>query len=465
MKRFFTICIALLLAGSAFAQEVKQEEKKGPEFKYGIKAWAFGVKGQQNDYKYDYSHIRVRPLLTLGIENIKVVTQLEIDQDFGREESSKSYTSTETTAGGDSHTHKITIKDDSNGADPGTDNKVVEVKNVYIEATDVIIPNLSLMGGLNGYSFPLVVNNDFALFQAGYNFGIGKVNLSYIKLDEYSIADKTEDEPSEHQKNDVTAYALDLPLKISSFTIRPGVIHIKGGEQSSSLAKAALTNYALNISGSMGIVSFNATGAMMKGVISDNGIVSGAQTKVKNNSRGFDAGVDIKPADGIKIGFFGTYGTGNDGNDSKKDNSYFYNLNNVFGKTSNKSGAPDGRLFLLENATVTSAAYNDFDYMDSQYGYMSYGLNAEAKISKLTLFAQFGMAKTVKSQTVTINGIDSKNKNIGSEIDIKASYEIAPKSSLFTEFGYLMAGDDMNLGKYTKAENAYQFAWGLSTQI
>jgi hypothetical protein len=61
MKRFFTLCMALLFAGSAFAQEVKQEEKKGPEFKYSAKAWAYGVNGSQNDYQYDYAHTRLRP--------------------------------------------------------------------------------------------------------------------------------------------------------------------------------------------------------------------------------------------------------------------------------------------------------------------------------------------------------------------------------------------------------------------
>ncbi len=445
MKRFFTLCMALLFAGSAFAQEVKQEEKKGPEFKYSANAWVYGASGSQSDYEYDYAHVRVRPLFSLGNENIKIVTQLEIDQDFGRSSSSKDYAvydSTDTATG-----DYITISDDSASADPGTDNKVVEVKHAYIDAKDVIIPNLSLMGGLNGYKFPLVVDNDFALFKAGYNFGMGQINLSYIKIDEYDTASNTETD--DELDDDATAYAFDLPIKFNGITVRPGVIYIKGGEQSSTFSETKLTNYALNVSADFGMVTFGATGAYMTGDLNS--------TK-ETSAYGFDLGLDIKPVEGVKIGAFFTYGTGNDGSDATEDNSYFYNLNKVFGKTSNKSGAPDGRLFLLENATVTSSAYNDFDSMDNALGYMSYGINAQANFDKIVLFAQFGMASTVEDNAAGDSGI-------GSEIDLKASYEIAPKSTIFVEYGYFMAGDDMGVGLYTKAENASQVAFGMTASI
>ncbi|HNX23076.1 MAG TPA: hypothetical protein PKG60_03460 [Spirochaetota bacterium] len=429
MKRLLMVCIALVFTGNVFAQEVKQEEKKGPQFTYSAKLWAYGVSGSQKDYEYNYSHVRLRPLFTLGNENIKIVTQLEIDQDFGRG------------------------TDDNVNADPGTDNKVIEVKHAYAEAKDVILPNVSLVAGLAGYKFPLVVDNDFALFQAGYDFGAGKASLSYIKVDEYEPVEQTETETK--QNKDVDAYALDLPVKIDSLTVRPGVIYIKGGDESVNFTKTSLVNYALNVTGDMGTLAFTATGAYMNGTLKDDGI-----TKVKTSAYGIDLGVDVKPADGIKIGLFGTYGTGNDGKDAEKDNSYFYTLNKVFGKTSNKSGAPDGRLYLLENASVTSAGgYNDFDSMDNSLGYMAYGINAEAKIiSKLTLFAQFGMASTVEKDA-------GGNTGIGSEIDLRAAYEIAPKSSLFLEYAAIIAGDDMGLGKYTTAENVSQIIWGVTAQI
>lgn len=444
MKKISTLCMALLFAGSAFAQEAAQEEKKGPEFKYGAKAWVYGANGSQNDYQYNYAHARLRPLLSLGNENIKIVTQLEIDQDFGRSKSSKDYEVVDDT---DAVIGSTSISDDSAGADPGTDNKVLEVKHAYVDAQNVIVPKLSLMGGLNGYKFPLVVDNDYALFQAGYDFGMGKVNISYIKVDEYEIAENTEID--EEQDKDVTAYAVDLPVKISNITVRPGVIYIAGGEQSESFSEAKLTNYALNVSADFGIAAVNATGAYLSGDLN---------ADVETAAYGFDLGVDVKPVDGIKVGAFFTYGTGNDGSDATEDNSYFYNLNNIFGKTSNKSGAPDGRLFLLENATVTSSACNDFDSMDNPLGYMSYGINAEAKFDKLVLFAQFGMASTVEDN-------EAGDTGIGSEIDLRVSYEIGPKSTIFAEYGYFMAGDDMGVGKYAEAESASQLAFGITASI
>lgn len=450
MKRFFMVCMALLFAGSAFAQEVKQEEKKGPEFNFSAKGWVYGISGSQSDYAYDYSHIRVRPLFSISNDNIKLVTQLEIDQDFGREADPTKY--------GVGHP----------GADPGVDNQVVEVKNAYIEAKNVIVPGLSLMAGLNGYKFPIVVDNDFAVYQAGYDFGMGKALVSYIKVNEYDVVEEKADKTKQNQ--DVQAYALDLPIKFDKLTIRPGVIMIKGSKDyvdaaTTPFAKASLINYALNANADFGMVAFTATGAMMKGTLSDDGT-----TEVKNSSMGFDLGVDVKPADGIKIGLFCTYGSGNDGKKATENDSYFNTLNNLFGSqksatvtggvsSNGSAGAPDGRLFLLENASIASVGgVNYFDSMDNALGYISYGLSAEGKFDKLVIFAQFGVASTVEKNS-------AGDKKIGSEIDAKVSYEIGPKTVIFGEYAYLMAGDDMGLGAYATAEKASQFAFGMTTQM
>jgi len=433
MKKFLAFLGMLLIGAGAYAQEAS----KGPDFKFGFKAWAYGVSGSQNDYSYDYSHIRIRPLLSVGTENVKGVVQLEIDQDFGKESSDA-------------------------GADPGTDNKVVEVKHAYLEVKDAIVPGLTLMAGLNGYNFPVVVNNDFGLFQAGYDFGMGKAIVSYIKVDEYEHVEATEADPSVDQNKDVTAYALDLPIKLDKITVRPGIIMIKGGKESTLAQKASMTNAALNITGDMGMIAFTASGAYMSGTLSDDGT-----TKVESSALGADIGVDLKPADGIKIGVFFTYGTGNDGKDAEKNDSYFNTLNKLFGAngTTSNTGAPDGRLFLLENASITSVGgYNsgssneNFDVMDNQYGWMAYGINVQAKIDKLTVFVQYGMASTVEKNS---NG----DTGIGSELDTKISYLVAPKTDLFVEGAYFMSSDDMGVGRYAEAENAYQIAWGLTTSI
>ena len=68
------------------------------------------------------------------------------------------------------------------------------------------------------------------------------------------------------------------------------------------------------------------------------------------------------------------------------------------------------------------------------------------------------MASTVEDNAAGDNGI-------GSEIDLKVSYEIAPKSTIFVEYGYFMAGDDMGVGKFSTAENASQVAFGMTASI
>ena len=130
-------------------------------------------------------------------------------------------------------------------------------------------------------------------------------------------------------------------------------------------------------------------------------------------------------------------------------------MNNLFGSLTAKSGAPDGRLFLFENATVANSLSGqpaaDFDVMDSQYGYLSYGLYAGAEIGDFTLLAQFGMALLVEEDT---NG----ERAIGSEIDLKVSYGVVPSTSVFIEGVYVVASDVLE-------ENIYQAAFGMTTEF
>ena len=436
MKKFLTICMVLLFAGAAgnvFAQEVKAEEKKGPVFTYGLKGAAFGVTGTQEDFKYDYAHIRVRPGLSVVNENVKAVVTFEIDQNFGGP------------------------ADD--GADAGTDNKVVEVKHAYLEVNNTAgITGLKIMAGLNGYKFPLVVDNDFAMTQAGYDFGMGKVILTFIKIDENSAIEETS--AGVKQKTDANVYAVDVPLKFGAIAVRPGLISIKGDKLSTTIPEASLMNYAVNVNGNMGLVGFNVSGAYLTGDVS---------STVKTSAYAMDAIVDIKPVDTLKISLFATYASGNDGKDATKDNSYFYNMNKVFGKNvsaadalagKTSSGVTDGRLFLLEYGYASAARDGGLDYydvMDNNSGYMSYGVSGEFKLDKLTAFAQFGMASLVEK--------DGAGKTaIGSEIDLKVSYEVAPKTLVYAEFADIIAGD-VAIGQYATAKGAYQVAWGLSTSI
>jgi hypothetical protein len=433
MKRFFVVLMTLLFAGSAFAQDVKTEEKKGPDFSFGLKGAVFGATGSWGDDAYDYSHIRLRPTFTANKDNVKGVLTFEIDQDFGRGDKVKN-------------------------ADPGTDNYAVEVKHAYLEAKDVIIPGLSLMGGLNEYSFPLVVKNDFALAKAGFDFGIGKVFLSYIAIEEQGVMEET---TGGEANDDVSAYAVDLPLKFGAISVRPGLIYIAGGNAAVldpgpggmdlGVPEAGLTNLAINVKGDMGMVAFNVSGAYLTGDIN---------SAITASAYAVDLNVDVKPVEGIKVGAFFTMGSGDDGATHDEVEAYFYIMNTFLGKIEapfspdgkTSSGAPDGRLFLLENASASSnGGVNFFDAMDAAEGYMSYGLYAEAKMDKLALFAQVGMASYIEEDA-------GGNTAIGTEIDLRASYTIGSKTDLFVEGAYIMKGDVME-------DSAYQAILGVTTSL
>lgn len=459
MKRFFTLCMALLFAGSAFAQEVKQEEKKGPEFKYSIYGIAYGVSGGQKDYKYDYSHVRVRPYFTLGEENVKLVTRLEIDQDFGAKYSSA-------------------MANDDAYADNGTDNKVVEVKWAFLEMKDVVLPGLTLMGGLNGWKIPLVVDNDNAMFQASFDFGMGKAILGYVNHEENGYVSKNYNSTTDtatDNKDDVLSYVFQLPVKVADITITPAAVFTKMGKNGTEITDAvaptsylyrffdgSLNVYALNAAGAMGDLSFTAAFAYSKGkvkiddntgAVGDSDLTTAEDVDIKTMA--FDAGINYKVNDMFKAGLFYTMYSGEKENEEDMK-GHMAIMEKVY-------GAPDGRLFILDSAGVQAAGgHDEFDMGEDASGLNIYGINAEVSIEKAKLFAQYAYVTLNKEVT---NGEGKKVKNLGQEIDLKLSYNVTSKASLFLEYGYVVAGDDMGFGKYDKAENVSQLAWGMTANI
>ena len=477
MKKLFTIATALLIATSAFAQE----EKKGPEFTYGARAWAFGAMIAQKNFQEDYSAVRIRPLLSVGMDDTKIVTQLELSQVFGRKGSD------------------ISKDKDAGYAGPATDNTAVRIKEAYLESKNVIIPGLSLTAGLKGYKFPWAIDNDFALFTVGYDFGMGQANLSYIKINEGTdiIEQKVNASGVKTKQNeDAQVYLLDVPVKVDKdITIRPAVMYIQGGKdyiasyettpanwrEYTDLYKTSLYNVALNATAKIDIISVNVTGAYLTGTLNEKAKdptdPSLGFNKIDTSAYLFDLGVDVKATDMIKVGAFFTYSSGNDGKKpDKENNNYFKNMENIFGRPEKADGVNAGRLFVLEAASLTrnGGNYEYFFAMDLAEGYMSYGINAEAKIDKLTLFAQFGMASTTEDRIITDlkTGNSKKVTSIGSEIDVRVSYALASRTSLFLECGYVLAGDIQfntlnyaTTGEQVKPENMYQIAWGITSQI
>ncbi len=428
MKRFIIILVTLLFSAGVYAQEAKQDtnqdvkkEESTAEFTFGMAAWTFGIYGAQGDLQYDYSHIRVRPSFTIAKENVEGVIILEIDQDFGKE-------STE------------------DGADAGTDNKVVEVKNAYLKGKDLFIPGFSLTGGLVAVFFPYVVDNDVAAFQVAYEMENFSATLGYIKLVEYSQAEVTAADVS--QKEDAQVIDLDVTVKVDTINIRPAVMYMYSGKDAN---KFGLWNGAVNVTGEIDIVSFDVTGSYLYGKQD----VTGG-TKYSGYSA--DAIVYIKPDDMLKIGVFGTWHSGDDADTADKDESYMATMDLVI-------GAADGRLFLIENGGI--AGYGGTTYYDETgiaLGLMLFGLNVEIKpVENLTIFVQGGYVSTSEKNA-------AGDSYLGIEADLRVSYTIASATDIFVEGAYYMAGDDTydtTAGEsvMSTADNGWEIALAAKTEL
>jgi len=419
MKKFLVVLMALLFATGAFAQEA---EKKAAEFKYSIFGNAFGVMGQQDDYAEDYSHIRVRPKFAAVNGDVQAVVQFEIDQDWGANDDNA-------------------VSD----ADAGTDSYAVEVKHAYIAVNNAVVQGFSVLGGLNAAFYPLVVDNDFAMAQFGYDFGMGKVTFTNIKLVEGSEVDNSAADVE--SEDDINAYMLDVTVKVGDIAIKPAVTMIKADDNTlgdyADFAEANLTNIAINVDGSMGAINFGLTAAYLMGDIN---------ADIEAKGYAVDAEVGFKVNEMITVGVFGTYTSGDDDAADDEVCSYTYVMNETL-------GAPAGRLYLLQDGTHLSGAKAPYDVNANELGIMAFGLMADVKpADKVALAFQYGYVATAEETA-------AGDSFIGHEIDIYAAYEVAAATNLFVEIGYIVAGDDMALGQYATAENAFQVAYGISTKI
>lgn len=398
MKKFLVVLVAVLFATGAFAQDA---EKKGAEFKYSVFGVAYGVMGSQGDASYDYEHIRVRPMFTATNGNVSAVVRLEMDYDFGSPQSPS-----------------------------GTDQQNIEVKWAYLQVKDLLIPNLTFTTGLKDYFFPMVVDNDFAMTTAAYDFGMGSATLGYVKLVENDTVEV--DAADVDTGNDVQVYVADVTVKAGAINVRPAVFYFAFSEDST-----VFTNYALNVTGDFGMVGFEATAAYLTG--------KDGAFELDSADMGYDVIVNIKPAEGITIGLFTTSVTGNDGTGDQLGYNVIMDGN---------AGAPDGRLFLLEaNGVQSNGGDEMFDLTDNALGYTVYGLTAEAAFGKIGVLAQYGYVLTSEDNA-------AGDSAVGQEFDLEVGYEVAPATKLFVQASYMMAGDDTFY-----ADDATQYAWGLITKI
>ena len=479
MKKFLVVLMGLLFTTGAFAQDAGS----GVQFDYNLYGLAFGTIGSYgSDEKWDYQHIRLRPMFTAGNENIKGVVRLQIDQKYG----SLTEPSVNLNYNGSSSPYDAYwgTQADPAGAGPSARNRAVKIYVAYLELSNLFVNGLSLTTGIKDYFYPIITDTELALTAATYDFGMGSVSLYYFKLDENSLYSRhwNVDDPNapywDPAKNqDAQAYGIDATIKAGLVDIRPAFFFVNTGKgwgpkdyvYDYSIASPYKTNEitttdlkvyigAINASGDMGIFNFDATVAYLKAkskwvneeIPPSTNVTSG---KYNQSAYAVDLNANVKPDKNIVAGVFGTYASGTkDGKENKKL-PFSATVHSLFGY------APAGKLFFLQSGGSHALGGLepenlgiDYDRL-YKYGNMTFGLNAQYTIQKFTIMAQYGYM-------MAANKNKQGDKNIGSEIDGKISFEAAPKTDLFLEYAYVIKGDDTLLKK-----NIQQILWGLSTSI
>ncbi len=449
MKKILAFGAAILFAGSAFAEEVK----KGPEFRYNIWANAFAVTEdtvKKNEQK-QYSNIRVRPVLTLTNEKVSVITGLEIDQYFGAK-----YTTT-------------SFGNDVSYSDPDGDEKAVEVKWAYINVKDMIVTGLSVTTGLAPYVYSVGFNNDMPMLNFIYDAGVVKFDLAYIKFvegstTEHSAANAVTGTSGALEKDDAEAYAAKLLIKLGDITITPSVLYFSGKKNvltPSATGISYLLGYdqkltmpALGVAAVLGDISFNADFQYITGKQKD---YPAETTKKVNAYAGYLNG-GFKASDSLEINLFGLYSTGEDARGNTT--------------TSFQSASQDeievGPMFIINDSGFINqvGVSNEFD--KATEGIIMGGLSAGFKLEKFTVLAQMAYARTTsrKVDTNAVPGTGIKKSVIGTEMDLRLSYEVATGTSIWAEGAFLAAGN-YNKEKFAASgkQNPVYYAAGLMTKI
>jgi len=427
MKKFFLVLASLVFASSAFAQEGQKAE--GPTFKYNVWANAFyrNQSTTTKDQVYSYSNIRVRPKFTASLGNVSVVTRLEIDQTYGE------IAKTTQLVDSDGDDVDVYTSDSSSGIDVGADNKVVEVKNIYINVKDMIVPGLSVKTGAAGYDFPMAFSDDCGLFELGYNAGVAKVSLAYVQAVEGTTSDR----------DDEYFYAAKVGIKAGPATIMPGLLYAV--EETADQKDKTITVIGLDVKANMGPLGIKLTSAYGTG--------SNDSTKKDYSGLAADLDVSFKVMPMLTVGAFVTYYSGDDSSTTDEDESFSGLGLQV--ENSNK------RMFILQDASSTNQvglkANGSYVIEDDNAGLIMYGIGAKFKMDKISGKAYLAMATAADDTTTANVGEDA----YGVEFDLHVGYAVAPKSTLYAEFGILSGPDALG----ADAENPTYYAFGLKTSI
>jgi predicted porin len=328
-----------------------------------------------------------------------------------------------------------------------------------MEVKDIILKNLTINTGLNAYIFPLVADNDFAMTQAVYDFGIGKIDLAYIKQVEGQYT--TQNATGIKTDDDTNSYAAQLTLKFGSFSIIPALMYTKIGKDHEAFEPTiandelayhdgTLTNYGMTLNWASGPLTAGASFDYSKGRIKID-YEDAAATDFKGDiaTYAIDAIVGFKANDMIKLNAFYTMYSGDNNTADNKINSHIAIMDRFY-------CAPDGRLYLIDSGSASlHSGVQPFDIGALNNGLMIYGINADITvINNLLLFAQYAYVTAAKKDKATGDNF------IGQEIDLSASYKVGPGTSVFIQYGYIFAGD-----KTFYTDNASEVIVGLTTKL
>jgi len=429
MKKFLVVLIALLFAGSAFAQDAAP---KGPDFKYGVWANAFSIseKTAVDESDKSYSQIRVRPMFTMGIENVSVVTRFEIDQYFGKGGEGATSSSTNTFGNGSSNS--------STYADSDTDQIAVEVKWAYINVKDFFIPGLTATAGLAPFVYSVGYNNDMPLFNLVYDAGVVKVDLSYVKVEENDL-DNTDEIGLNDDNDDIQMYAAKLPLSFGDVVITPAVLYTMSEGQNTA-GEYTTTAPSIAVKVKAGAFSFDGDFVYITGKMED------ADLDVKAYAGYANAG--FKASDMFSINIFGLYATG-ESDDTDEINSF---------QTACGDEIEVGPLFIINDGGNIGQVGVSNEYDKATEGLMAYGLAFNFKVDKFAALAQVAYATTTSDDIVD-------DKAIGTEFDLRLSYEVGPKTSFWVEGAYLKAGKYIETKNGGKCDDPSYYAAGIMTSL
>jgi len=255
-------------------------------------------------------------------------------------------------------------------------------------------------------------------------------------------------------------FSAKLPVKIGDITIAPAMLYAKAEKNHAVTALsggATITDADLTAIGTTG--EFKKMMPSIALAVNAGAFSLNADfVYIKGESKDFDtdfkayagyANAGFKASDMLSINIFGMYTTGQDDSDDL---------------TSFQAASGDefevGPLFIVNDGGLIGQVGVSKEYDKAMEGLMAYGLAVNLKVDKFAALAQVAYATTTSDDIVD-------DKAIGTEFDLRLTYEVAPKTNFWVEGAYLMGGKYIET-KYNagnSCDDPMYYAAGLMTSI